>query len=135
MPRRTIHPPQGPPAPPWLQRLRDAVFLALPAVEDAWTWEGQTYVCQRHLDERGADVLFSEQWLDPQTYALQKQWTLPLEAAAFVGLHSEALFQRHVTFALQGIAAARPVTRTVERLPTWQPDRYAARPAQGRRLS
>jgi hypothetical protein len=128
MPRRYRPPPTRNPGPSWLERLREAVFAALPEVEEHWTYDDETYRCQRTLDDTGGRLVFSEYWLDPRTYQVQKAWSAEIEAGCWVGPVAEPIFQQQLTVLLQGLTQLRPQRRQLERLPVLYPGRFAHDP-------
>jgi hypothetical protein len=113
------------PSPPWLVRLREGLFARLPETEEHFTYEGETYVCHRRVDDDGAHLTFYETWLDPQTYRPKRTWRQEIEAGAFAGVLPEAVFQQMVERLVLWLNMARPQTTVIQRRPDFLPHRFA----------
>jgi hypothetical protein len=131
MPRRSTRLPAALATDPaWLTRLRTAVFAVLPALDETFKVGSTTYLCQRLLTDQGATVLYSEKWLDPQTYAIKRAWSLPLEAGPFAGPVPEPVFRQQVACLLAAIAVTREGLERPALPPPFLPYRYAHRPLE-----
>jgi hypothetical protein len=129
--------PQATTDPAWLVRLRRALFSqpGFPVQDDQFEADGDTYVCQRRLDDDGARLLFRETWLDPYTLRPQKTWTQEVDAASFVGPLPETVFNQMVVQLALWLTAARPRKPVRRQVPTFDPYRFTRnRPGPGGRV-
>ena len=125
MPRRSRSSVVPVDRPPWCARLWGALCAVYPATIDGETADGTPVYYVRTLMDNGSLLRYTEEQLDPVTRRLQHAWGLDIEAGAFVGPMQQEIFDQNVRVVLYGIAMARQAAQPVQRLPAFQPGRYA----------
>jgi hypothetical protein len=125
---------ERPPEPPWLPHVRELLFACedLPEMDEAFTYQGKTYVCRRTLTDEGGRLLFAETWIEPETYRAVKTWRQEIDAGAFAGVIPETVLRQMVARLAQWLQMARPQTSVRERQAEFAPQRYAHRPRERR---
>jgi hypothetical protein len=122
------------PDPPWLPHVRELLFASegFPALDEAFAYQGKTYVCRRTLTDEGGRLVFAEAWVDPDTYQAVTTWRQEIEAGAFAGAVPESVLRQQVAQLVQWLQLARPHTMVRERPAEFTPQRFAHHP-RGRR--
>ena len=125
--------PGATPPPPWLLRLRQALF-ATPGwaqEDDHFLWEGETYVCQRALIDDGRHIQWRETWLEPRTLQAVKTWRCALDTPSWVGPIPELVFQQQLASLLRALEQARPRKPVRQERRELDLYRFARRPGGG----
>src|SRR5262245_52781955 len=113
----------------WLADLEDALFAQLPQTDPAFVWEGETYLCERALEDRNGAITLVEVWRDQRTERAVMTWRVPIDPGAWIGASPQLQATAIVTLLLC-LDQMRPRKRVFTREDAFVPSRFGIAPRQ-----